>query len=182
MALIDVGADPIDRAGARALTYTLIDYNNLANDTGILDEFQIHLAVTGANVKVGTFYGADPYFTSRDYETIGSVSAGSTQTFSGLSINVTTGDCVGIYGTSGTIDTVTFGQGGVFYDTGDNFGAGSQEYDEFGGDAISLYATGATVPVTSIKIISGTLHAEVKTVSGTPIAEAKTISGTSNVS
>ena len=95
--------------------------------------------------KVGTFYGSGTRYTSRDYEVIGSVASGSKQTFSGLSIDVTSGDYLGMFYATGRMEQDTSGFAGLYYKTGDYFGGGEQTYTLQSGDAISLYGTGETV-------------------------------------
>ena len=53
--------------------------------------------------KVGTFSGSGIPYDDRDYETIGAVTSGSKQTFSGLSIDVVTGDFIGCYYATGQL-------------------------------------------------------------------------------
>jgi len=150
---IDVGSAAIDRDTTFGSPgYTLINWNNLANETGSLDTFELWFEYSGGNptgVKVGTFYFVTPNFVSRDVETIGNVTAGSKQTFSGLSCDVTSdginGDAVGLYwATTGKLEHDTSGYDGCYYKSGDQFGTGAQSYTNLGGDAASIYATGDT--------------------------------------
>ena len=149
MAAIDVGAAATDRGGVSSSSATYISVGtsgNAANATGILDSIEIY-AVSGNDLtgcKIGTFYGSDTSWTSRDYESIGSVTGGSKQTFSGLDCGVQTGDFLGIYFASGQCERDTTGQDGLAYKTGDQFGTGMQTYTIYSGDAISVYGTGAT--------------------------------------
>ena len=148
MAAIDVGSAAIGR-----LTYwsayaaTLIDIANAANDTGKLTSFELWYYSNATGVKAGTFYGSGTSYTSRDVESIGNVTAGSKQTFSGLDCDVTSGDFVGVYADNNfdEIEADTTGGSGVYYKAGDQFGAGTQTYTLWGAAfAISIYGIGAT--------------------------------------
>jgi len=122
---------------------TKIDLANPANAAGTLDVAELWYAVdSGANVVVGTFYGAGTSWTSRDSATVGAVAAGSKQTFSGLSIAVELNDCLGEYETGGTIERDTSGGAGVLTKSGNQFGAGAQTYASNANWAISIYGTG----------------------------------------
>jgi hypothetical protein len=147
MAVIDIGAGATDRAATYSNAgYTLIDLNNTANETGTLDTFEIFANLSDLlNVKIGTFSGSGTTYNDRDYESIGTVTNGSKQTFTGKNCDVSTGDCLGIFwDTQGRIERDTSGYGGVCYVSGDKFGWISTSYSSYSDDAISIYATGAT--------------------------------------
>jgi hypothetical protein len=148
MATIDVGLEASNRGSTAANAYTWIAVDNPANDSGVLDVFEVWLAAKASSgLKVGTFARSDTTdFTSRDYENIGSTNAGSKQTFTGKNCDVSTDDCIGIICNSsfGTIERDTSGYGGIYYKDSDIFGAGKTTCRLVAGDAISVYATGAT--------------------------------------
>ena len=101
---IDIGADAIDRASAAA-PGTLVEGSNPANADGAIDTVQIHAFTNMPTCEAATFYVVSGnYLSTRDYETLGAVTAGSTQTFSGLDIDVLTDDYIGVYYSSGSID------------------------------------------------------------------------------
>ena len=106
----------------------------------------------------------------RDYETIGAVTGGSKQTFSGLSIDVVTGDFIGCFYATGLIERSTSGYTAIYRAGGDKFGTGSASYNLLAGDAISLYATGETAGGYAGKLygvsISKAFGAEVAKVNG----------------
>jgi hypothetical protein len=100
----------------------------------------------GTDVWIGTFIdGGSNVFTCRDSESIGAVSAGSKQTFSGLSINVATGDYFGTNdkgSPSGSIERDSSGQGywryvGECIDPSD-----SQTFTWYADRTMSLYGEG----------------------------------------
>ena len=152
---IDVGSAASDRGSTGAAGITRVDKANSANDTGTIDTFEIWAAtnMTGTN-KVGTFHGSGTTYTNRDGETIGTVTAGSKQTFSGLDCDVTSGDFAGVYQSVGRLEYDTSGGSDVYYDTGDQFGTGAQTYTQMADDAISLYGTGETAGVAFIPRIT----------------------------
>ena len=157
MGAIDIGFGAVNTSYTLAPGPTCIDINNAANDTGKITSFEFWFAlINGGGVKVGTFYGSGTSWTSRDVETIGTVTKDSKQTFSGLDCDVTSGDYAGMYCSSGYIRNTPTGQGGVRWKTGDQFGAGTQTYGLYAGDAISIYGIGATT--LTQKSLSGTLN------------------------
>jgi len=125
---------------------TTVDLNNPANDTGTLDTFEIWAYANMSNVKIGTFSGSGTTYNDRDYESIGSVTSGSKQTFTGKNCDVASGDFLGIYAdTSSRLELDADGYSGINIYAGDAFGQGDISYTGISGDAISIYATGATV-------------------------------------
>lgn len=144
MAVIDIGPGAINRETMWGVDNTSLDAANPANDTGILDIIEIWAQADLVGCKVGTFYGSGTDYTSRDVETIGPVASGSKQTFSGLDIDVETGDFIGLYATSGLIERDFSGFTGIYYKIGDQFGTGQQTYSLYDGDGMSIYGTGET--------------------------------------
>jgi hypothetical protein len=142
MADIDIGPGATNRASTVSYNQTLVDVNNPANNTGTLDTMEFWANSTISGTKCGTFSGSDTSYDDRDYETIGSITGGSKQTFTGLNCDVSSGDFLGIYYSSGLMERDTTGYAGVYSKTGDWFGSDTQLYTLFYGDAISIYATG----------------------------------------
>lgn len=145
---IDIGAGATDR-GSRNLApvFTTIDLNNPANATGSIDTFEIWFEVTAGdatNAVMGALFGSGGTWESRDSETLGAVTAGSKQTFSGLDCDVETNDNIGLYYEStARIESDVSGGAGVWYKSGNQFGQGEQSgYTEIAGDIFSLYGTG----------------------------------------
>lgn len=139
---IGPGATDLDRTLAYGAT--VIDLNNAADGDGVLDTFQIYPNSTMSDVKMGTFSGSGDTWTNRDYESIGTVTAGAPDpdTFTGLSCDVLTGDQPGIYFTAGYIEASNAGID-TKYKGGDQFGQGAQSgYASSLIDTISLYGTG----------------------------------------
>ena len=141
---IDIGGAAIDRVSYWSPNYTTVSVDNPANDTGTITSVEIWAYSNLSNCKVGTFSRDGAKFTPRDFETIGSVTAGSKQTFSGLSIDCESGDYIGIYYSVGAIEYTPYGAAVLYYKAGDQFGAGEQTYTLFASTIQSLYGTGTT--------------------------------------
>ena len=152
--VIAIGPGAIDRTSTSVANYTCITFANPANGTGTLDTFEIWFKATASGVKIGTLYGSDTSYTSRDSEIIGNVTAGSKQTFTGLNCDVTTGDYIGFYMAIGVMERSTTG-GGRGSKAGDQFGLGVQTYTLANGD-YSLYGTG-TEAAGSITVTTGVI-------------------------
>ena len=155
MATIDVGPGATNRSSYAntPANYTFIDRNNAANDTGTLDTFEIYAYEKMSNVKMGTFYYDNPYYPNRDYESIGSVTAGSKQTFTGKNCDVKSGDYLGIGATGGKLERDTSGYSSYVIDDADDFGTSNfQVQSSLSGDALSIYATGETAAAGSLPL------------------------------
>ena len=145
---IDVGPAASDRAADLGGRYTWINLDNPANATGTLDTIEIWAWADLAGVKAGTFSGSGTSYDDRDYESIGNVTAGAKRTFTGKDCDVTTGDFIGAYWTTGRIEHDSDGFAGIRYKSGDQFGTGVQTYSLFSSRANSLYGTGETASAT----------------------------------
>ncbi len=180
MAVIDIGSPAIDRAGFTNQGKTRILADNTANASGTLDTFEVW-AISGfnpINTKIGTFSGTPPNLTVHDFESIGTITGGSKQTFSGLDCDVEIGDFLGAYweGSEGRFENDATGFAGKYWKSGDFFGAGQTEYALEADATFSLYGTGETagwaggdigvVPIANIAKISGVALADILKVSG----------------
>jgi len=157
MGAIDIGAAAIDRIDGFGSGATTIALDNPSNDTGTLDTVEIWAATTlfGTN-HVATFSRDGSKFTPRDVATIGSVTAGSKQTFSGLDIDVVSGDYIGIYYSSGSIEAGS-GGAGVYAKTGDYTSGGEETYSFSAGPIMSLYGTGETPSAPTVTTQAATI-------------------------
>ena len=124
--------------------YTQLDATNPANATGILTSFELYYKTNATGVIVGTFSGSDTTWNDRDYESIGNVTSGSKQTFTGKNCDVVINDVLGFYDTSGAWYCASSGGARKYY-AGNAFGQGDLTYiqDAF---KLSMYATGYTIP------------------------------------
>ena len=144
---IDIGSDPIDREavipnGSTQLS-TTVDKNNPANANGTIDTWQIYAetALTGAEVATAYVVSGNNLST-RDYETIGNVSAGSVQTFSGLSTNVITGDYAALKSTTGRTEKTNLSGEGIWWLEADQIPCTNVAFGFYTPRAASFYGTG----------------------------------------
>jgi hypothetical protein len=151
---IDVGNGTFDGDGTRANNYTCIDGGNAANATGVLTSFSIWLATsnTDNSLVMGTFYynGTVGHYRSRDSENnFGNISNASAATFTGRNCDVTSGDFLGEYLVTGTVEaSSTGGSGGLGYVAGNAFTGNDTLFDVSAASTqrTAIYATGVTVP------------------------------------
>ena len=130
---IDVGASAAVKNSTYGLGNTIIHLYNPVNANGVLTVFEVYAETNCANTKIGVFSGSGSTRTSRDYESIGSITAGSKQTFTGKNCDAQTNDVLGVYGTGGTIYQQNDGSSGglgLIYRTpdGDAFTGTSQNF------------------------------------------------------
>ena len=137
----DVGSAATARAEAIAADVTAIDLDNPASADGTITSIDIWAATSMTVVRVGSFYlVSGNVYKCRASQYIGSVTAGSKQTFA-VSIPITTGDYIGCYFATGTIEHGTGGTGvkyisGEYIDPDD-----STTYSTVGSKQLSLYGT-----------------------------------------
>jgi len=148
MAVIDIGGGATDRNDAHNPNHTIIDQANPANDSGTITTIYTWFATTGANFQVGFFeeVSADT-FTTRSDQNLGSVTPGSQQSFTGLSLAVVAGDYIGTVYTSGTIDYSTPGATtGIWRELNQDYVPCTNQAitDQGVGRNPSLYGEGAT--------------------------------------
>lgn len=156
---ITIGYEPGNLGDYQDITTTFVTKQGPASGTGTLDTWKMYLTQNGANVKVATFYVVSGNnLSTRDYESIGTVTSGSIQTFTGLSTDVATGDYAGIYGTAGRIsDTVVGGSGArLYYRSGSNIPSTNTTFSQTTTNQLmALYATGTEAGWTNIQYVSG---------------------------
>ena len=141
---IDIGPLVINRTAIALYGGTRVYNNNTANATGVLTVFETWFVTTGSGLKMGTFSGGGTSYDDRDYESIGNVTAGSKQTFTGKNCDVSSGDKLGAYWLGGYVEA-TGGVVGGYIKEGDQFGSGSRTYGTYNNED-SFCATGVTVP------------------------------------
>jgi hypothetical protein len=143
--VIDIGSPAIDREhGLGGDGSTVIFQDNPANATGIIISIEIWASIQLTGVKIATFYKViGTNFSTRDTETIGTVTAGSKQTIP-VSLNVVTGDYIGIHWDTGSIESDWSGGSAYWYSdpAADLIPCINQEFiDIVDDDLISLYGT-----------------------------------------
>jgi len=177
MGAIDVGPGATNRASTSIGGSTNILVTNPANDSGTLTSFEVWAQSNLASFKMGTFSGSGTSYDDRDYESIGAVTAGSKQTFTGLNCDVVTGDFIGAHWTTGNMEAATSGGGGMYYVLGDKFGGGSATYALGSGYELSLYATGATAGWANIAKINGIAAGDIAKINGVAVADIAKVDG-----
>lgn len=152
MANIDIGPGATDRASTIAgAVCTHLFTENPANDSGSLTSFEVWAASNMSALKLGTFYFYIDGYRVRDYESIGAVTAGSKQTFTGKSCSVTSGDYLGAYFADGSVEADATGSGAPYryykinYDT---FSGGNYTYSTAEKNQASFYGTYTVAPPT----------------------------------
>lgn len=149
MATINVGYPAGNYAynvGAPGDTY--IQSSNPAGGTGILNTVEVWM-LTQRTIKTGTFSGSSNSWSLRDYTTLANVPTGSKQTFTGLSIAVSTNDILGAYG-GGWHYNFPVGTAPVGEGTGDLFHSGAYTYTMFTQYGWGVYATGVTTDTPTV--------------------------------
>lgn len=133
-----IGNEPIDRSSYMQ-TGTFIDKNNPAQFDGIIEQVAIYAKADLSDVVIATFYEISiDHFTTRDYEEIGAVVAGSRHEFE-VNISVYEGDYIGMYFSSGQIERSTSGYDGFWAIAGDWIPCTNKWFSSFTeGDCISL--------------------------------------------
>jgi len=147
-AALDIGAPATDRsASAYYNGDTLISIDNPANGTGVITSVEAWASTNIDGFCVGTFEfieevggGVRTYKCRDSDKTIGSVTAGSKQTFSGLDVGIAFGDCIGCYFTSGRLERDDTGYAGVDFESGEHIDPDDgADCSTKTGDAMSLY-------------------------------------------
>jgi len=175
---ISIGAAASDRDSVAAKNTTVLDIANPANADGTIDTIEIWCDSNLSGCKVGIFYLTGTLtYKCRSAATIGSVTAGSKQTFSSLSLTCVTGDVLGIIFTNGDLDRADSG-GSSAYLSGDHctvddegtYTAGSRIYSVHG------KSTTVTPTVTTISPDYGTTAGSTSvTITGTGFIAGATV-------
>lgn len=147
---IDIGMPATDRASSFP-SYTLVAQGNPANATGVIDTVEIWANANMTLCEVATFFVVSGNnLSTRDYEAIGSVTAGSKQTFTGLSIDVETGDYLGIYYATGSVEAISSGGTGLWGSAAgvDLIPTTNTLFTLYSAYELSLYGTGTEAATT----------------------------------
>jgi hypothetical protein len=143
---IDVGSGATDRANRQDPLITYVAQENPANGTGNIDTFQIWPNTNMTGCEAALFYVVSGNFlTTRSNTDIGNVSAGSAQTFTGLTLAVSTGDYLGTYFATGTLESLSTAGTGVWPEGGDKIPCTNLDFGSPLDFTLSIYGTGATV-------------------------------------
>ena len=179
MTAIAIGSAAIDRASFTSTGRTIINLNSSADGTGTIDTINFWFDGLGggaSGVKAGTFSGSGTSYDDRDFETIGNVTEGSAQSFTGLNCDVVTGDFIGLYATAGDIERANSGTSYGIY-AGDAFGQGSLTYTVTATRIISLGGSGTTGAAGWANKFNGVANASIAKINGIAIASIAKVNG-----
>lgn len=146
MAAIAVGPAATNRASVTVAGNTVLDLANAADGTGTIDTVTVYVASQITTAKVGLFYlSSGTTYVCRSSYTTGVLTTGL-NTLTGLSLAVQSGDVIGIYHATGTVDRADSG-GTSAYVSGEYADAGDSASYTTSGQAriISVHGAGATV-------------------------------------
>ncbi len=140
---VDVGSAATNRNYFLGGLTTYIDLANPVNVNGFLTSIEIWAATTITGMRIGAFYlVSGTTYKCRNSVIIGTVTAGSKQTFS-VSLPIVIGDFIGCYFDTGSIEASQTGGTGLAYIESEQIDPDdSAVYEEDAGYAISLYGTG----------------------------------------
>ena len=180
---IDIGAAATDRSASIAAR-TYVAKENPANATGTIDTVEIWADINLSNCEVATFFVVSGNnLSTRDSEIIGTVTSGSKQTFSGLSMDVETGDYIGTFYTSGGwIEVNTSGGTGMWYGGSgvDYIPCTNQVFTSAGGYTLSLYGTGTEAAAGwAGGDVNGVAIADIAKINGIALADITKVNGIS---
>lgn len=152
MAAIAVGEVAIDRTSTSNLSTCRFLKANPSNGTGTITTAQLWLNTNGTAVEVATASASTNNITTVDSVALGAVTAGSEQTFGGLSMAVNLGNYIGIYGTAGKIEQdSTDATSGYWYKVGDYIPCTNEAFTWLATlTAHSVYGTGTTGGLVSV--------------------------------
>jgi len=178
MATIEIGNEAIDRSGQWADDWTVIQLGSPASENVSVHTVELWLvSASTISTKVGSFYGSGTQWTNRDYESLGTASAGSKQTFSGLNIEFQTDDCIGGWIDTGLWERSTSGGSGIADDAGDNFGAGLQTYrTTYSSEDHSLGGIGES-GWSNIAKVNGVASASIAKINGIAVGNIAKVNG-----
>ncbi len=145
---IDIG-DAVVNGDSQGVTgATRITDATPATGHGILTSFSLWMSTAGTGVKMGTFSSdGSAKFTYNDHVTLGSVTAGSKQTWTGDTCEVDTNDVLGWYSDVGAVERHSAGTNGIYHVSGDQFSSGQKTFtvqDPSG--YLMIHATGTNAP------------------------------------
>jgi hypothetical protein len=140
-AATDIGSDATDRVDkAGADGYTIINLNTPIAASGTIITAEVWAYSDMQNFRVGIFYnaGGDSYTCRSSTASLGTVTAGSKQTFTDLTLTANAGDFIGCYSTTGEIEKTNSGSGNAWY-YGNKIGVGNNDtYNISSNTTISL--------------------------------------------
>lgn len=175
---ISVGANATDRADKLSAGYTVVEQSGPSNADGTITSVEMWLTVAATDIELGTFSASGNDLTTDDSEaSLGPVTAGSKQTVIGLTIDILTGEYIGMYDTTARIDTENVGSGGNWYKAGDNIPCTGTTFTSLANYRMSLHGIGTegggvsaptivTANATSVEETTATLNGNITATGG----------------
>jgi hypothetical protein len=135
-----IGHGAFDMDSDWAAGWTLVDKRDPATENCNIDNLKIFANSNLSDCEIASFAdeGGNTLSTN-DSEAIGSVTAGSVQTFSGLDMDFLTGEYSGYYASSGTIEKNNTGGVGLWYAHADYIPASSDSFSAIANYTIALW-------------------------------------------
>lgn len=136
-----MGSDPISRPSALYGPYTILLQESPAAVAGKITAVRMWTHTDLSGCKVGTFYlVSGTTYKCRDTETIGTVPEGPTA-YTGLDIDVESGDLLGVYWASGAAAYTSSGGSGMFWSASDTMTVDNETaYSENAAQSFSFQA------------------------------------------
>lgn len=134
---------------------TVCDRNNPANKTGNINTVQLKVLSSGV-CKVVPFYLNGSTMTCRGGAvSLGTVTGGSYQTFTGLSMPINQGDFIGMYSPNGIY--YALGSQSGYYASSDKTAAGNTLNSGFGNVKMAVYGEGSLAAAGGGGILIGSI-------------------------
>lgn len=122
----------------------VVDKNSAATGTGVIDTVHVKLLGNGTGCKVAPFYNNGGTLTCRGGAvSIGNITGGSYQAITGLAMEITSGDFIGLYAGGAGIYYATASLAG-YYAGADKTNAGDTVTGGFGDVKFAVYGSGST--------------------------------------
>ncbi len=155
---IDIGNLAVTGTGSTA-QYTRVIVDNPANATGTLDVIEVFARVEIPNVQAATFFIVSGLnLSTRDAdESLGVAAADVKTTYSGLSIDVETGDYLGFDIDGGRMAWNSGGVANSLWKNGDFIPCTNELFAELGDFAWSVYGTGVESGAALTQVLADTM-------------------------
>ena len=157
MTYIDIGNPAITGTGNLNPNFTFIDLNNPANASGKIVSVELYAQETLSNCEVAIFYlVSGTSYTTRDYQAIGTVTAGAKRTFT-VDLDVQAGDLIGLFFTAGALEAgLELGSTKFRSVSGDKIPCTNISFATIGERLISIFGHSSFVaPTVTTQAVSG---------------------------
>ena len=153
MANITIGNAATNRGGIVGTGATYVDYNSPAGASGTVNVVQFFVYDTLYDAVVAIYQDmTSNNFKVKDTETIGTVTGGGTNTFTGLDLSVESGEYIGLYFSAGYLDTDD--EGSTYSAVGSKTEVGTTYALSWSSDTISLFGRTSAAPTVTTQAAS----------------------------